>query len=191
MSWEKFCELNKEEIAPKYQRAHKDRLLIPDDSRGSYHSKIDYLVQNPRSLLLLGQAGRGKTHFMFALMRALFDNKKAFLGNTRFFRSTTLDTKLVAAFERWKTVDHYIKDLASLDFLFIDDFGLDRETSKAERDYYDLIDRRTAFEKITVFSSNLDEKSLKNLFGERIASRLKACAIIEFTGPDLREGGRI
>jgi len=191
MSWEEFCKLNTDQIAPKYQRAHKDKLIIPDDDRGSYKSKIEKLTEKPRSLLLLGEAGRGKTHFMFALLRALFEAKKARLGNVRFYRSPVLDSKLVSEFERWKTVDHFIKGLAELDYLFIDDFGLDRDTAKAERDYYDLIDRRTSFERVTVFSSNLDEQGLKKIFGERIASRLKECAIIEFTGEDLREGIRI
>lgn len=189
MSWDEFCHLNG--IAPKYSRANKDSIRIPDDERGSYRRKVEILTERPRSLLLLGKAGRGKTYFMFSLLRALFEEKKASLMNTRFYRSIALDAKMVSEFEKWKSNERLISDLAELEYLFIDDFGLDRDTSKAERDYYDLIDRRTSFERITVFSSNLDEQALKKLFGERIASRLKECAIIEFNGPDLRDGGRL
>jgi len=191
MSWEKFCELQGDEIAPRYRRASKEALTLYDDERGSYKSKIERLVDLPRSLLLVGQAGRGKTHFMMALMRALFDARKAFLGNALFYRATTLDHRLVAEFERWKTVEHFVRTLSEAHFLFIDDFGVERDTAKAERDYFDLIDRRTSHEKITVFSTNLSEASLKKTYGERIASRLKECAIIEFHGPDLREGRRL
>lgn len=191
MSWEEFCRMNASEIGPRYRQAHKSRISIPDDDLGPYRLKIEKIARAPRSLLLLGPAGRGKTYFMFALMRELFDTGVTSLGNLRFFRSTTLDNKMVEEFEKWKTIDYFVKSLAELDFLFIDDFGLDRETSKAERDYYDLIDRRVSFDKITVFSSNLDEKSIKKLFGERISSRLKSCVKIEFNGPDLRESIRI
>ncbi len=191
MSWKEFCRLNAEFIAPKYQRADKTQIKIPDDEKGSYSKKIDIIVEKPRSLLLLGKAGRGKTYFMFALLHALFDAGKATLYNTRFYRSINLDTKLVADFEKWRSVDQTVSYIAQYEYLFIDDFGLDRDTSKAERDYYDLIDRRMAFDRVTVFSSNLDENALNKLFGERIASRLKECTVIEFKGPDLREGLKI
>ncbi len=187
MSWEEFCRLNADEIAPRYRKAHKDEIAIGDDERGTFRSKIEKLILKPRSVVLSGKAGRGKTYFLFAYLRALFEARRVFLGDVRFYRSVTLDSKFVEEFEKRKTVEHFIKDLAEVKFLFIDDFGLNRDSSKAERDYYDLIDRRISFERITVFSSNLDEKGIKNIFGERISSRLKECAIIEFNGPDLRE----
>lgn len=187
MSWEEFCRLNSAEIAPRYRKAHKDEISISDDERGTFRSKIEKLILKPRSVVLSGKAGRGKTYFLFAYLRALFEARRVFLGDVRFYRSVTLDSKFVEEFEKRKTVEHFIKDLAEVKFLFIDDFGLNRDSSKAERDYYDLIDRRISFERITVFSSNLDEKGIKNIFGERISSRLKECAIIEFNGPDLRE----
>ncbi len=191
MSWEKFCELHTEEIAPRYRRASKDHLVIADDSRGTFKAKIERLVAHPRSLLLMGPSGRGKTHFMMAFMRALFDAGRTRIGSCQFYRATTLDSRLVVELDKWKTVEPFIKQLSEPDFLFIDDFGIDRDTARAERDYYDLIDRRMAHERITVFSTNFDERSLTRIFGERIASRLKECAVIEFHGPDLREGIRL
>lgn len=189
MTWEKFCELN--EIAPKYQNASKEKLRIPNDNKSSYEMKIDIITSQPRSLILSGLGGRGKTYFMFALIKNLFLKKKVTIANIRFFRSILLDDRLVTEFEKFRTTSGFIKDLSDVDFLFIDDFGLERETSKGERDWYDLIDRRTSFEKITVYSTNLSEDSLKKLYGERIHSRLKECAWIDFKGPDLRESIRI
>jgi DNA replication protein DnaC len=191
MSWQEFCRLNADTIGPRYARAHKEKLRIPDDDLGSYKQKIEFLVESPRSLLLLGPAGRGKTYFLFALLRAMFEAQIIRLEDIRFFRSIALDSMLVSEYERYRNIEPFIKTLSELPVLCIDDFGLDRGTEKAERDYYDLIDRRTSFERLTIFSSNLDESSIRRIFGERIASRLKACAVIEFNGPDLRGGGRI
>jgi DNA replication protein DnaC len=186
MSWEDFCNINSQDIAPRYRNATKDNLTIGDNETGSFREKIEKLTQSPKSLILSGKAGRGKTYFLFAYLRALFEARKANLGNVRFYRSVDLDIKMVEEQQKHNRVDHFIKDLSQVKFLFLDDFGMCRDTSKAERDYYDLIDRRTAFEKITVFSTNFDEKGLKNIFGERISSRLKEFALIEFNGPDLR-----
>ena len=190
MSWDEFCKNHT--IPRKYKEASISAMTIPDDANGdSYQRKAMSFLKNPRSLLLLGKAGRGKTYFMFAIMRALIELKKMHYGHVRFYRSIELDARLVSEFERWKSVDTFIKMLAEVEFLFIDDFGLERNTEKAERDFYDLIDRRTSEEKVTVYSSNLEEGDIKKIFGERIASRLKECAIVDFDGPDLRGGQRL
>lgn len=190
MTWEKFCELGN--VPKRYRNAHAETLNIPPDSRGdSYTRKAMKLISKPCSVLLMGKAGRGKTHFMFSIIRGLLEIRKVPLGNLRFYRSIDLDYQLVESFEKYKSVQVLIDRLVEMDYLFIDDFGLERKTEKAERDYYDLIDKRTSEEKITIFSTNLNEEGLKNTFGERIASRLKECAVLEFEGPDLREGEKL
>lgn len=190
MTWDKFCELR--EVPRKYRVASVDSISIPLDADGDcYKRKAMSFIKNPRSVLLLGKAGRGKTFFMFSIIRALFELRNVQLADLSFYRSIELDARLVSEFERWKSVDYFIKQLSDVNYLFIDDFGLERDTSKAERDFYDLIDRRTSNEKITVYSSNLDEASLKKVFGERISSRLKECAVVEFEGPDLRGGAKL
>lgn len=188
MSWLDFCERN--DVPIKYRNASIDNLMIPDDERGSYKKKAQILISKPTSCLLLGKAGRGKTYFQYALLRALIEKFKT-PHEFRFFRSIDLDARLVECYERYRSIRDFLESIVDPLFLFIDDFGMGRDTAKAERDYFDLIDQRTSREKFTVFSSNLPEDSLHRLFGERIASRLKECTIIEFNGPDLREGIRL
>lgn len=190
MNWREFCCNNS--VPKKYVNASIRNLTIPNDDDGdSYQRKAMSFINNPCSVLLLGKAGRGKTYFMFSLIRGLFEMRNIRMGDIRFFRSISLDARLVSEFEAHRTVEHFINSISEVQYLFIDDFGLERSTEKAERDYYDLIDRRTSDERVTVFSSNLCETDIKNIYGERISSRLKECAIVEFQGPDLRGGIRL
>jgi DNA replication protein DnaC len=189
MSWETFCNLNN--VPPKYRVASVDNMTIPDDVRGTYRRKAQFLISRPCSTILIGKAGRGKTYFQYALLRALIESGKAPLHDIRFTRALDLDNRLVESYDRYSSVKGLIDQMVEPHFLFVDDFGIGRDTAKAERDYYDLIDLRTSFEKITVFSTNLDETALHKLYGERISSRLKEFTVIEFNGPDLREGAKL
>lgn len=189
MTWEKFCILNK--IPPRYQNARAEDFIIPDDKNNTFLKKAQILTETPRSAVLTGGVGRGKTFFLFALLHALFKAGKASIGNVRFYRSIDLDSLLVSGYEKYKSNEFLIQSLTELDYLFLDDFGIGRETSKAERDYYDIIDRRTSLNKITIISTNLDANSLKKLFGDRIFSRLRESVFIEFNGPDLRKAEKI
>jgi len=183
MTWEKFCELN--DIPKKYRTASIETLIIADQDEESFKQKAKKALSSPSSLLLLGKAGRGKTHFLFALLRAFLSVLGIPLWEIRFFRATDLDNRLLEEGKLYGTAKGFIKDLDCA-FLFIDDFGLGRTSESAERDYYDLIDRRVSHELVTIISSNLSEEMIKNVFGERIDSRLKSFKILEFKGEDLR-----
>lgn len=184
--WDVFCQRNN--VPSRYARATPDNICIEDDARGSYKDKCKKLIQHPRSVLLMGNAGTGKTYFMHALLYGLLMHKKIPPGDIRYFRSLDLDARLVNEYSTAKNATYFINDISILPFLFIDDFGLERGTSTAERDYYDLLDRRVSHERITVMSTNLDEKGLRQIYGERISSRLKEFTVVDFQGDDLREG---
>lgn len=185
MSWELFCQNHN--IPPRYQKARAANLAIPETDMGNYSQKLEQCIRNPQSLLLLGKSGRGKTYFLFALLHGLFAMGHIRHGDLRFFRCLDLDNALVEQYEQYRSNANFIKTLAEVPLLAIDDFGLERDTPKAERDYYNLIDQRNSFERITIISSNILENELHKTYGERISSRLKEYSIIDFNGPDLRE----
>jgi DNA replication protein DnaC len=70
--------------------------------------------------------------------------------------------------------------------LVLDDFGIDTGTQRHERDFYEIFNKRFGNNLLTIISTNLDDSALYKAYGERIASRLKEAAVIEFNGPDLR-----
>jgi len=187
-AWEQFCHLN--DIFPRYRIVSIDKLAIADDDEGSYRDKATRIVQNPRSLLLMGGAGRGKTHFMFAVLRAMFDANLMHIGDVRYFDNIELDRRIQEEVRRYKSAKDFIETISSVPILIIDDFGTDTGTQRHERDFYEIFNKRFGRNLITFLSTNLTLKDIFALYGERIASRLQDCVGIEFNGPDLR-GKRI
>jgi DNA replication protein DnaC len=185
MSWKDFCIRN--DVPERYQNASIAKLILKDDERGSYKDKAYRIINTRRSALLTGAAGRGKTYFMFAIIRDLFERKKIYPADIRYFRALSLDATLSEYANNFKTVKPWLDTFIRIPFLFIDDFGLMRDGYKAERDYYDIIDTRVAHKLVTIMTTNLHEDELKDLFGERISSRLKEFVCVDFNGPDLRE----
>lgn len=188
-AWSTFSKNYARIIAPKYLNAHVSRISIPDENGKvpSYKDKISVLVKEPRSLFLSGPAGRGKTYWMFAYLRALFDANMFQLSDVRFFRSVDLDNTLSVGIKTYGSNSNLINDLAEYPLLIIDDFGMERSGERSERDVYDLLDRRTSFDRMTVLSTNLLIEDIQKIFGERIASRLQTFTVINFFGPDLRQ----
>lgn len=181
--WEEFCKLN--DVFPRYRDASIDSLTIPDEGE-SFTEKAKRYMQSPASLILMGKSGRGKTHIMFALIRALFEQRNLRLSDIRYFDHVDLERRLQEEVTNYKSSRHLIASLCEVPVLVLDDFGIDTGTTRHERDFYEIINKRFGKGLITIISTNLDEKAIYKAYGERIHSRLKESVIIEFNGPDLR-----
>jgi DNA replication protein DnaC len=184
MSWEKFSSL----CVPKwYQGVSIEKLKIPSRSDGDTYERMGKsFIGKPRNVVLWGGAGRGKTHFSFALMRGLLEKNPDLYGHIRFFKSKELDDRILENTKQYGSASDFLKSMKEIQYLFIDDFGMERATDRAKIDYYDLLDTRLYNMKTTVISTNLDERAMGEYFGERVYSRLKEFIWIEFDGPDLR-----
>lgn len=81
------------------------------------------------------------------------------------------------------------KELATIDVLVVDDFGIQKDTEWKQETLYDLVDARYEAEKFTIFTSNNNpHRTLKDLSQGRILSRIKEmCRIIEISGEDYRD----
>lgn len=188
-AWEQFCDLNN--LYPRCRNISVDTLAIPDDEGGSFADRIHKLLRKPSSIILTGLPGRGKTLFMFALIRAMFERNMMRLGDIRYFPSLEFDRCLQEEYQRYKSTRHFIESLSSVPILAIDDLGIDVGTQRFEREFYEIVDKRFGRELLTFFTTNLkNEAEITAHYGARIGSRLKEVVYIEFTGPDLR-GKRI
>jgi len=178
VSWEHFKELNK--VKGKYIDCHLDKCIV-----GSKIVEIgSQFILKPQSLILTGDPGRGKTYFSYCLVRGTVE--KFGIASTRWFKSKQLDDRIVQEMSKFGSASSFINSLCEVPFLFIDDFGVDRDTERAQRDYYEIIDNRWEDEKPTIISTNLSPKRIEETYGERIFSRFKDSKWIKFTGPDLR-----
>lgn len=183
-AWDQFCELN--DIFPRYRNASIESFSILSDDEESFEEKAKRFLKKPKSLLLMGYAGRGKTYFMFAVLRAMFERNMMHIGDVRYFDHVELEKRIQEDFQKFKSSRYLIETLSSVPILLLDDFGIDTGTQRHERDFYEIFNKRFGKELITIISTNLDDKSIRNSYGERIYSRLKDAEVFEFNGPDLR-----
>lgn len=179
MSWEKFCDLNK--VGLRYRDAKLSECELPQEimNHGLVWSK------KPRSLLLTGGAGTGKTYFSYCLSREAVESFG--IGCLRWMKSKAIDDKIIESTSKFGSASYLLENLCEIPILVIDDFGVDRATERAERDYYEIIDKRWENMKPTVISTNLDRNQIEQIYGARIFSRLKSFTWLLFDGPDLRE----
>jgi DNA replication protein DnaC len=188
MTWKQFCDLGN--VPRWYQSVEIKNLTIPRRADGdSYERMAKSFIQKPQNVVLFGPAGRGKTHFTFALMRGLLDSRPDLLPHIRFFKSKELDDRILAEAKQYGSAGEFLRTIKEIKYLFVDDFGMERGTERSIRDYYDIIDARLHDMQTTVISTNLNESLMGEYFGERVYSRLKEFIWVEFDGPDLR-GGR-
>jgi DNA replication protein DnaC len=140
-------------------------------------------VCNPKSLIVQGDVGCGKTYFCFCLMREAL--KLENIQEAIYLDSTELDSNLLNAIQNdseYKLLQKY----KTAELLFIDDFGRERKTDRMFRQLYEIINYRYANEKITLISTNFDNAEIADTICPAIASRMCEWDIIEMKGPDLR-----
>ena len=126
------------------------------------------LSKKKTSLFLSGNVGSGKTYFSICLLKELVD---AGCRWVIFIKSNDLDLELLTAIEERREIG-VLKKYCEVDFLFIDDLGVERLSERMQRQYHTIIDRRTANYLPTVFTSNYEKRSINEILGSRIASRL-------------------
>lgn len=183
MIWSDFCK--RHDIPLCYRDCSIDLLEIGE----SFKKRSEDWIASPHSMILYGDPGRGKSYFLFCLIRGLFC-----LGylpsQVRYINACDLDAKIEENLMLYRSSSTYIDSLADNDFLFIDDFGVESSKEVSERNYYRLLDKRLANNMPTILSTNLSDQEILTNFGSRIESRLRQCEKLLFDGPDLRKPKR-
>ena len=173
-----------------------NEFIIDDDNRYAIEKIVLYMNQNPKfkgsldkGLMIRGPVGAGKT-LLFKGMQSVY----SFLGNNIL---SIIDTYDVAA-RYLKTGPDIFYDekyrcniiLCLTDNLIFDDIGVEpvvKYMGSEANVMAEIIYRRYKSRLITHFSSNLDSKILKEIYGERIVSRLKEmCNNLILKGNDRR-----
>lgn len=183
MNWLKFCELNK--ITKSYQNCKvSDLKKIKNRAGTDFFATAERFLFNPYPLLLQGDPGTGKTYFMLCLIKELIESHN---DNFRFMNAIELEDRIIEQTRLVGTSKALIESLSDIDFLFLDDFGVEMTKQRAEKVYYSILDYRLSEGKGTVISTNLNNDEIITIFGTRINSRLNQCLSIHFDGLDLRK----
>jgi len=177
-NWKNAIKMMK--IDKSYHEASLDRCnLIPQKI-------IDYgkrwlAAPNRPNLYLHGNTGSGKSYFSVALFREMVEMNFNWLI---YVKSYDLDDELLDSIET-KQERSILQKYCEVPILFIDDLGAERPTERVARQYFKIIDSRTANKKLTIVNSNLPKNELP--LGDRTISRLEYFMDIEFPKVDLRK----
>jgi DNA replication protein DnaC len=179
MTWNNFIEINS--IPKKFQ------LVDPSKLDENLKVFVKQWFNDKKSLVLFGNAGTGKTYFSFCLIKILLQVYPLF--NILFKKVQQADNEIVECLKDYGSARYLIENLKNIEYLFLDDLGIDRSSERWERDFYEIIDHRWADEKITIITTNFSPEQIESIYGQRVLSRLKSFEWISFTGKDLREKG--
>jgi len=170
-----------------YDSIHK----LASEAKNTAYDLVKKFPNVKKGLFLWGNPGTGKTLLSSIILTELI-LRHAVEG--RFIKiSRTFFNRLRATFnaesETYGEANRIERELAEVDVLVVDDFGVQRDSPWEAETLYNLVDARYEAEKFTIFTSNNNPfKTLKELSGGRILSRLKEmCSIVEVSGPDYRD----
>jgi DNA replication protein DnaC len=140
-----------------------------------------------QSLVLYGEAGRGKTSLAVASMklRVERDQCDALFITTPKLLDRIRETYSGRSEDAEAEVLHLVETVG---LLVLDDLGAERVTDWVREKLFTILNARHDALLPTIYTSNLGPEELAGHIGGRTAERLKEdCAWVELVGPNLRE----
>lgn len=158
------------------------------DQEKAKSTAIEYVktfsTDSPKSLILQGSYGTGKSHLAYAIAKAV--KKEGY--SVAFMHIPMLMERIKATYNREsiETTDELVKLLSSIDLLVLDDVGVEN-TEHTLNKLFSIVDNRTG--KNNIFTTNFSDKELnQNMNWQRINSRMKHNArTVRMLGDDYRE----
>lgn len=141
--------------------------------------------EETRSLLVVGPTGTGKTHYAYSVLRAVAETG----SRTGWGAYTAADLYAQLRPRTGRDSEATFESVSNTDVLFVDDLGAAKLTEWTEEVTYRLINHRYEQCRPSIFTSNVPPSQLRDVLGERIASRLtEMCERITLKGDDRRKG---
>lgn len=144
--------------------------------------KFDYEYQN---LLFYGSTGIGKTFLTHCIAKELLEASHSVL----YFSSAQLfDALADTVFSKSENAMNTLKDnIYNCDLLIIDDLGTEVVNTFVASQLFTCLDERDKHKKSTIISTNLSLHAIRDVYSERIFSRLSSkYKIIKLFGDDIR-----
>lgn len=185
--------------------------LIPNDMKGASFSTFTvsnesdeqaknyglrvakhYFKDGKGNAIILGKAGRGKTHLAISIAKKLNIDFKANNNpkSVLFMNVPTMFQKIQSGFSRTdaQTTDEWLELLKKVDYLILDDFGKGEQANWKKDFLYNLLDARDK----TIITTNLTGQEMKNLYDSSLISRVaKGAKDLTFKYPESAEDRRI
>lgn len=139
------------------------------------------------NLYIYGDVGRGKTFLINAIAKELLDRNFSVVYMTATKLFSFMNDYLYAFSERKEELRDQYDLIFKSDLLIIDDLKSENDRNSNESNLFDIVNERIINKKSIIFSSNFSEDELREIYGERIFSRIMGSShVFEIFGEDLR-----
>src|SRR6185503_600136 len=156
-----------------------------NDKPPEFMKAINDFVNNPKGFLLIsGSNGNGKS---FA-SRAIFEHFWHPHGDNKWWNQADLNFKHQEIWAEYKTTKHLLDDIVEAPLLVLDDIGTRKPTESFMDFLYVLADKRYTLKhnRGTIITTNLNSKSMREMFGDAFVSRVASGIVLRYDGPDRR-----
>lgn len=147
---------------------------------------IGFEEPGSHNLLMIGPPGTGKTFLCNCIAKRLIERQHTVIYE-RADRLFEAMSKEHFAREKDEAVQRRLERLETCRLLVLDDLGTEFMTEYTKTELFSLISNRLSAGLSTIISSNLTLNQIKNIYSERISSRLMGeYRLLRFFGTDLR-----
>ncbi len=175
------------QIIPKVNMSTREYMTKVVDYCKKY---VEEFTTNNSNLVLMGNTGVGKTFLSQSIGRALVEkyNFVVYIESTDLFDQLA-KSKFEKSFEESESaINEYIKDC---DLLIIDDLGTELTNTWTSSQLFYVINDRLDKGKATIISTNLSLAELRDLYSERVSSRIiGSYTSLTLYGDDIRKKTR-
>lgn len=150
------------------------------------HKFADNFEANKEFFLLAGGTGLGKTHLSTSVAKTLIE--KGYDVVYELAQNIFADFDKDRFRDRFGDADSLSEKYLECDLLIIDDLGTEIITNSTVSYLYNIINTRINKRLPIIISTNLSAKEIKQMYHERITSRLFGeFTIVKFEGSDVRQ----
>ena len=166
-------------------RGEKDKSYI---IARNFVREYEQMKNDNVGLLFCGTVGSGKTYLACSIANALIEEYMIPIKIRNF--AQIINDLQKSGFDLDKNA--YIESLTNVAVLILDDLGIERDTSYAKEQVYNIVNSRYLKRKPTIFTTNLPYEKIQNsdegVEYERIYSRIiEMCIPVKVTGEDFRK----
>ena len=165
----------------KAQTGNKTVREYMKDIRDYFYGYCQNYPENQGNFIFTGGTGTGKTFFLHCIAKALLDRGVSVL----YFTAEGLFNHF-SRLMREGIEDEFVEEV---DVLLLDDLGTEFSNSFTASRFFNLLNQRILTRKTMMISTNLNFKGLRELYSDRVVSRMMSdYEIIPLYGRDLRLG---
>lgn len=148
---------------------------------------IQNFDKNFQNILFYGNAGVGKTFLSNCIAKELLNSSHTVIYLTAFQFFDILERHKFNRTENSSDIEEKFQGIMDCDLLIIDDLGTELTNSFSNSQLYLCVNERLLTKRSTIISTNLSLDELRNLYSERIFSRIASnYTIIKLFGEDIR-----